>query len=169
MAQADDQGDIPTEASKKNRGASPDATGPSKPSAANDRTESLHSTKTDPPTVIVGTAGQPKSKPTGGVFAANPKIQKLVEEAPGSLPYVNLVAQVDQARAEAEVVFRQRELTERWAEWSGPYPWDEEKDPDTTDCPWWVAGAEYVFHVTDAWRTHSPDRPEAIEAFCYSK
>ena len=53
-----------------------------------------------------------------------------VEKEPKLAPLVNWLAQCEQARAEAEVAFRERELTERWAEWSGPYPWDEERDPD---------------------------------------
>lgn len=62
------------------------------------------------------------------------------------------------------MAFRQRELRERWVEWSGAYPWEGERNPDTTDCPWWVAGAEYVFYLTAVWRKHFATKPERIEA-----
>jgi hypothetical protein len=88
----------------------------------------------------------------------------LVEDDPKALPLVNLVAQFEQARAQGEVVFRQSELKGRWGEWSGVFPWEGKRDPDTTDCPWWVAGAEYVFQLTAAWRKYSPGKPEDIEA-----
>ena len=133
---------------------------PLEPAAA----ESAQSTESDRPSVVLGTAGQPKGRPTGGVFASDPKIRKLVEEDPKILPYVNLAAHFQHAQAEGEVSFRQRELKGRWAEWRGVYPWDGERDPDTTDCPWWVAGAEYVYHLAAAWRKHSPGDPEKIEA-----
>ena len=115
------------------------------------------------PSFVLGTAGFPQGRPTGGTFATSPEIRELVEKEPKLAPLVNCLAQCEQARAEAEVAFRERELTERWAEWSGPYPWDEERDPDTTECPWWVAGAEYVFHVAAAWRERSPGKPEDVE------
>ena len=116
------------------------------------------------PTVVLGSAGRSQGRPAGSVFAADPEIRKLVEKDPKILPHVNLAAHFQQAHAEAEVAFRQRELKERWAEWSGVYPWETERDPDITDCPWWVAGAEYVFHLTAMWRKHSPGEPEKIEA-----
>ena len=134
--------------------------GPLKPVAAQDQTGAAR----DQPSVVLGTAGQPMSRPTGGAFAADPKIRNLVEKDPNLLPHVNLVAHIQQAQAEGEVAFRQRELKGRWKEWCGVYPWDVERDPDTTDCPWWLAGAEYVFHLAAAWRNHSPGAPEKIEA-----
>jgi hypothetical protein len=139
-------------------GADPVA-GPLRPSA----TDSAQSAESDRPSVVLGTAGQPGSRPTGGAFASDPKIRKLVEEDPKVLPYVNLASHFQQAQAEGEVKFRQRELTGRWAEWRGVYPWDGERDPDTTDCPWWVAGAEYVHLLAAAWRKRSPGDPAKIE------
>jgi hypothetical protein len=138
---------------------------PSEPSATAEQTESAQRTESDRRTGVFGTAGHPKARPTGGGFAANPKIRKLVEDDPEALPLVNLVAQFEQARAQGEVAFRQSELKGRWAEWSGVFPWEGERDPDTTDCPWWVAGAEYVFRLTAAWRKYSPGEPEKIETF----
>lgn len=117
------------------------AASPSGHPAGADRTESAHIAGVNRPAVVLGTGGSPHGRPAESVFAANPKIRKLVETDPKIVPHVNLIAQFQQAQAEAEVAFRQRELTENWAEWSGPYPWAEEKDPDTTDCPWWVAGS----------------------------
>jgi hypothetical protein len=35
---------------------------------------------------------------------------------------------------------------------------------ETTDCPWWSAGAEYVFRIVYAWRTYSPSTPARTEA-----
>jgi len=78
------------------------------------------------------------------------------------LPHVSLVACVERARGEAEVAFRQREITERWGLWSGVHPWDYKSNLETTDCPWWVAGGEYVFRVVVEWRTHAT--PEGREA-----
>jgi hypothetical protein len=138
------------------------AASPSGNPAGADRTESAHIAGVNRPAVVLGTAGLPHGRPAESVFAADPKIRKLVETDPKIVPHVNLIAQFQQAQAEAEVAFRQRELTENWAEWSGPYPWAEEKDPDTTDCPWWVAGAEYVFHLAAAWRKHSPGNKENV-------
>jgi hypothetical protein len=137
---------------------------PFEPSATEERTESAQRAEADRRTGIFGTAGQPKARPKGGGLAANPQIRKLVEEDPAAFPLVNLAARFEQAKAEAEVAFRQSELKGNWAEWSGVFPWESERDPDTTDCPWWVAGAEYVFHVTAAWRKYSPGEPEKIEA-----
>jgi hypothetical protein len=133
------------------------------PSATDEQTESAQRTEPDRRTGVFGTAGHPKARPTGGGFAANPTIRKLVEDDPKALPLVNLVAQFEQARAQGEVAFRQSELKGRWGEWSGVFPWEGERDPDTTDCPWWVAGAEYVFQLTAAWRKYSPGEPEKIE------
>jgi hypothetical protein len=137
---------------------------PFEPVATEERIESTQRAETDRRTGIFGTAGQPKARPTGGGFAANPQIRKLVEENPAALPLVNLAARFEQAKAEGEVAFRQSELKGNWAEWSGVFPWEGERDPDTTDCPWWVAGAEYVFHLTAVWRKYSPGEPEKIEA-----
>ena len=136
---------------------------PFEPPATEERTESAQRAEADRRTGIFGSAGQPKARPKGGGLAANPQIRKLVEEDPAALPLVNLAARFEQAKAEAEVAFRQSELKGNWAEWSGVFPWESERDPDTTDCPWWVAGAEYVFHVTAAWRKYSPGEPEKIE------
>ena len=139
---------------------------PSEPSATEEQTESAQRAEPDRRTGVLGTAGNPKARPTGGGFAANPNIRKLVEDDPEALPLVNLVAQFEQARAQGEVAFRQSELKGRWAEWSGVFPWEGERDsPDTWDCPWWVAGAEYVFQLTAAWRKYSPGEPEKIETF----
>jgi hypothetical protein len=140
------------------------AVDPLKPFTAQNHTGLARSAEADRPSVVLGTAGQPKSRPTGGAFAADPKIRNLVEKDPNLLPHVNLVAHIQQAQAEGEVAFRQRELEGQWKEWCGVYPWDVERDPDTTDCPWWLAGAEYVFHLAAAWRNHSPGAPEKIEA-----
>ena len=113
---------------------------------------------------VLGTAGIPSGRPPAGTFASNPKIQKLVEEQPKLSGLVSQVAQIEQARAEAEVAFRERELTDQWGTWSGVHPWEDKLDLETTDCPWWVAGAEYVFRIAFAWRTHSPSTPDRTEA-----
>jgi len=144
----------------------PDQAGrPLEPSATDEQTESARRTEPDRRTGVFGTAGHPKARPTGGGFAADPRIRKLVEDDPKALPLVNLVAQFEQARAQGEVVFRQSELKGRWGEWSGVFPWEGKRDPDTTDCPWWVAGAEYVFQLAAAWRKYSPCEREKIETF----
>ena len=102
------------------------------------------------------------SKPPSERFADRPQIRKLVEEHPETFGQVNVIARLEEAEADAEVAFRQREKNENWADWAGPYPWDERADPDTTECPWWLAGAEYVFHLAGEWRKHSPFGPETI-------
>ena len=114
--------------------------------------------------LVLGTAGLPSGKPPVGTFASNPKIRKLVEEHPEFTPLANQVTQIERARAEAEVAFRERELTEHWGTWSGVHPWEDKPDLETTDCPWWVAGAEYAFRIAFAWRTHSPSTPDRTEA-----
>ena len=121
-------------------------------------------TEADRRALVLGTAGLPGGKPQAGTFASNPKIRKLVEEHPEFSPLVNQVTQIDRARAEAEVAFRERELAEQWGTWSGVHPWEDKPDLETTDCPWWVAGAEYVFRIAFAWRTHSPSTPDRTEA-----
>ncbi|MBI1789595.1 MAG: hypothetical protein HYR60_18840 [Acidobacteria bacterium] len=141
----------------------PAAAGPVEPSAAEDLTESAHSTEANRPTVVLGTAGQPMGRPRAGLFVSDPAIRKLVDEHPEVFPHVSLVA-LERAQAEAEVAFREREIREHWGEWSGIHPWDDTPRLDTTDCPWWVAGAEYVSHVATEWREHSPGRPEKVEA-----
>jgi hypothetical protein len=113
---------------------------------------------------VLGTAGIPSGRPPAGTLASNPKIQKLVEEQPKLSGLVSQVTQIEQARAEAEVAFRERELKEQWGTWSGVHPWEDKLDLETTDCPWWVAGAEYVFWIAFAWRTHSPSTPDRTEA-----
>lgn len=114
--------------------------------------------------LVLGTDGLPTGKPPEGTFASNPNIQKLVEEHPEFSSLVNQVTQVDRARAEAEVAFRERELAEQWGTWSGVHPWDDKPDLETTDCPWWLAGAEYVFRIAFEWRTHSPSTLDRTEA-----
>jgi hypothetical protein len=114
--------------------------------------------------LVLGTAGIPSGRPPAGTFATNPKIQKLVEEQPKLSGLVSQVSQIEQARADAEVTFRERELKEQWGTWSGLHPWEDKLDLETTDCPWWVAGAEYVFRIAFAWRTHSPSTPDRTEA-----
>ena len=112
----------------------------------------------------VGMVGLPFQKPLGkvpdGIFATNPHIRKLLEERPETLPYLSLIAHLEKAQAEAEVAFRKRETTERWASWSGVHPWDDKPDLETTDCPWWIAGAEYAFHIAAVWRNQFPAKPE---------
>jgi hypothetical protein len=122
------------------------------------------STKVDRPSVVLGTAGLPSGRPPAVPFASNPEIRKLVEEHPEFSPVANQLVQVDRARAQAEVAFRERELAERWGTWSGVHPWVDKPDLETTDCPWWIAGAEYVFRVAFAWRTYSYSKPEHTEA-----
>src|ERR1035437_6475626 len=114
--------------------------------------------------LILGTAGVPSGKPPAVPFASNPKIWELVEEHPEFSPVANQITQMDRARAQAEVAFRERELAEQWGTWSGVHPWEDKPDLGTTDCPWWVAGAEYVFRIAFAWRTHSYSTPERTEA-----
>jgi hypothetical protein len=121
-------------------------------------------TEAVPRAFVLGTAGIPSGKPPAGTFATNPKIRKLVEEQPEFLGLVGQVTQLERATAEAEVVFRERELTEQWGTWSGVHPWDDKPDLETTDCPWWAAGAEYVFRIVYAWRTYSPSTPAQTEA-----
>jgi len=113
---------------------------------------------------VLGTAGIASGKPPAGTFASNPKIQKLVEEQPKLSGLVSQVSQVEQARAEAEAAFRERELAEQWGTWSGVHPWEDKLDLETTDCPWWIAGAEYVFRIVFAWRTHSPSTSDRTAA-----
>lgn len=124
---------------EKHPGADPVA-GPLEPSATEDEAQSAQSAEAARHSVALGTAAQPGGRQT-----------------------VNLVAHLQRAQAEAEAAFRERELNEHWAGWCGVYPWHGERDPNTTDCPWWMAGAEYVFHLAAVWRKHSPGEPEKIE------
>lgn len=90
-------------------------------------------------------------------------IQELLKTTPEVAPLVSHVAAIDQARAEAEVEYRERELAEQWGAWSGVHPWDDKPDLEITECPWWNAGAQYVFRVTAAWRKHSSFSPDHTE------
>src|SRR4051812_11764367 len=92
-------------------------------SPEDDRGEPTPDAKAPQPSVILGTAGQPDSRPSGGALANDPQIQQLLEEEPRILPHVELVSHFQRAQAEAEVAFREAELKGRWAEWCGVYPW----------------------------------------------
>jgi hypothetical protein len=144
---------VPTE-----KGTTEEATQAEPPTQAN-------AAEADRPTVILGTAGHPAGRPPEAVFADDPTIRKLVDEHPALFPHVSLVAHLQKAQAEAEVAFRQHEMTGRWGAWSGIHPWDEKPDVETTDCPWWVAGGEYVFRLVAAWRRHVPGKPEDVAEF----
>jgi hypothetical protein len=119
-------------------------------------------TEADRRALVIGTAGLPTGNPPELTLAiaSNSKLRKLVEEHPELSPLANQLAQVERAQAEAEVAFREGELTEQWGMWSGVHPWDDKPDLTTTDCPWWIAGAEYVFRIAVTWRTHYPSTPD---------
>jgi hypothetical protein len=109
-------------------------------------------------------ASLPLDKPPTGIFATGPSIEKMVAEHPELLPTVSLVARLEMAQAEAEVAFRRCEATEDWGSWSGVHPWDDKPELETTDCPWWVAGAEYEFRMAAEWRQYFPAKPERTRA-----
>ena len=109
-------------------------------------------------------ASLPLDKPPTGIFATGPSIEKMVAEHPELLPTVSLIARLEMAQAEAEVAFRRREATEDWGSWSGVHPWDDKPELETTDCPWWVAGAEYEFRMAAEWRQYFPAKPERTRA-----
>ena len=102
----------------------------------------------------------PLAETPSGVFAASSKVQEMAKEHPELSGPVSLVAHIQKAQAEAEVAFRTRVLTEDWSSWSGLHPWDDKPELEKTDCPWWTAGAEYVFHLVSTWRKHHPAKPE---------
>jgi len=118
----------------------------------------------EPRAFVLGTAGLPNGRPSGVPFASTPSIQKLLETKPHVAPLVNHIAKVEHALAEAEVAFRERELAEQWRAWSGVHPWEDKPDLEITDCPWWTAGADYVFRITAAWRKHSSGSSGRTEA-----
>jgi len=96
-------------------------------------------------------------------FASDPTIRKPMEKETKQLENLNLIKECGRAIAEAEVMFREGELNGSWAEWAGVFPWEGTRDPETTDCPWWRAGAEYLFHFVAAWRKHSRGEPLELE------
>ena len=136
--------------------------GSSSPDGAPDQSRVQGGTEAGQRWKIFGYCWNPGNRPTGGMFAAHPAMQKLVAKLPEFLPRVTLISEFERAQAEAEADFRQRELSEDWAAWRGTFPWEGDRDPDTTDCPWWRAGAEYVFHLAAAWRDHYPE-PEKVD------
>lgn len=102
--------------------------------------------------------------PAKGSLAADPKIRKLLREHPEVSPHVEWLDRISVARAEAEVIFRKQELHANWQAWSGVHPFDDVPDIETTECPWWLPGGEFVFHLMRAWRKWSPGTPERKRA-----
>jgi hypothetical protein len=129
-----------------------------------DKAADRHHTDADRRALVIGTAGLPDSRPPAGAVSDDPAIVELIKENPKAAPWINQITQVGRARAEAEVAFREREIAEHWGTWSGVHPWNDKPDLVTTDCPWWVAGADFVFRLTFEWRTHSPSTPDKTEA-----
>jgi hypothetical protein len=128
------------------------------------RPKSTGRRRTKAEALVLGTIGFPRGTPPRRTFSSLPEARQLIEEYPELTPWVNQIDQFERATAEAKVAFRQSELTERWGAWSGLHPWIDRLDLETTECPWWIAGADYVFRVASAWRTHSPSTPDRTDA-----